>query len=233
MWTPKRFYKSAETGVSQDGYTILLDGRSVKTPAGAVLAVPTQALAQAIASEWDAQEDEIQPETMPAHQLAVSAIDGVRTNRRAIIAGILAFADTDLLCYRAVTPDDLVERQNSVWQPLLDWVQQNTSVPFVVTQGVMPVDQPPAVVTELRKTVEALDEFEIAVLSSVTAAAGSIVIALAMEKGRISGDEAFSASQLDETFQVELWGEDEEAAVRRTNLRAEILAAERFLGDLR
>ncbi|MBL6946434.1 MAG: ATPase, partial [Rhodospirillales bacterium] len=175
MWTPKRFYKSAETGVSQDGYTILLDGRSVKTPAGAVLAVPTQALAQAIASEWDAQEDEIQPETMPAHQLAVSAIDGVRTNRRAIIAGILAFADTDLLCYRAVTPDDLVERQNSVWQPLLDWVQQNTSVPFVVTQGVMPVDQPPAVVTELRKTVEALDEFEIAVLSSVTAAAGSIV----------------------------------------------------------
>ena len=233
MWTPKRFYQTAETGESRDGYSVLLDGRPVKTPAGTILEVPTQALARVIASEWDAQEDEIQPETMPAQKLAVSAIDGVRTNRGAVVEGMLAYAKADLLCYRAVTPDDLVERQNSIWQPLLDWVQQKTSAPFVVTRGVMPVEQPPAVVTEIRKTVEALDEFEIAVLSSVTAAAGSIVIALAMVKGRIGGDEAFSASQLDETFQVELWGKDAEAAVRRANLRAEILAAERFLGDVR
>ncbi|MBT3359685.1 MAG: ATPase [Rhodospirillales bacterium] len=229
MWTPKRFYKSAETGESQDGFTVLLDGRPVKTPVGAVLSVSTQVLAAAIASEWEAQEEEIEPDTMPAQQLAVSAIDGVRKNRDAIIGKILAYAGTDLLCYRAAEPDDLVDRQHAAWQPLLDWVRGETGAQFTVTRGVMPVSQSPGVAATLRKTVEVFDDFEIAVLSSVTAAAGSIVVALALMNGRIGGEEAFAASQLDESYQIEKWGADDEAFARRDKLHSDILAAERFL----
>jgi len=197
------------------------------------LAVPTRRLAQAIASEWEAQEEEIRPDTMPAQQLAVTAVDGVRANRETIIGEILTYAGTDLLCYRAVEPDDLVERQHTVWQPLLDWAEQRTGATFVVTQGVIPVDQPPEVVAALGEVVTALDDFEIAALSSVTAATGSIVIALAMKDGRIDGAEAFTASHLDEDYQTGKWGEDDEAAARRNKLRRDILAAERFLGLIR
>ncbi len=229
MWKPKRFYKAVRIGETSDGFTVLLDARPVKTPAGTVLTVPAQALARAITAEWDAQEEEIRPETMPAQQLAVSALDGVGRDRASVIDAILAFAETDLLCYRAATPDDLTQRQQSVWQPLLDWAQQKIGAQFVATQGVIPVDQSPKVAVALRKTVETLDDFEIAVLSSVTAATGSIVIALALMDGQIGGDDAFAAAQLDEDYQNEHWGTDTEAVARRDQLHRDILAAERFL----
>lgn len=233
MWTPKRFYKSAETGQLKDGFAVLLDGRTVKTPSGTPLIVPTQELAHAIALEWDAQDEEIRPETMPAQQLAVTAIDGVGRNRVTIVEEILTYAGTDLLCYRAVEPDDLVDRQQEVWQPLLDWARDATGAQFVVTQGVVPVDQPPEAATAFRKIVEAFNDFEIAVLSNLTVATGSMVIALAVMDGRIDGEEAFSASQLDESYQIEKWGEDDEAAARRANLHHDILAADRFLRLIR
>jgi len=232
-WSVKRFYKAVDVRAVEDGFAVTLDGRIVKTPEGARLVVPTRDLAAAIAGEWAVQEKTVRPETMPLARLAVAAIDQVRPRREAVLDRILAYAGTDLVCYRAEAPAELAARQEAAWRPFLDWVNDACGASFVVTRGVMPVAQPAATAEALRTAVAPFDDMEIAALAGATAAAGSLVIALALVAGCVDADDAFAASQVDELFQAERWGEDAGAAARREALRGEIRAAARFFDLVR
>lgn len=232
-WAVKRFYAAADIGAVEDGFAVTLDGRIVKTPDGARLVVPTHALAEAIAGEWAAQEKTVRPDTMPLARLAVAAIDQVRPNRQGVVDRLLAYIGTDLVCYRADSPADLVARQEAAWRPLLDWMNGACGASFVVTTGVMPAAQPPATTLALEAAIDPFDDMEIAALAGATKATGSLVVALALAAGCIDGEEAFAASMVDELFQAERWGEDAEAAARRRVLHREIHAAARFFDLVR
>lgn len=229
----KRFYKTVATQVQADGWSVTLDGRPVRTPAGGALALPTETLAAAVAAEWQAQEAEIRPRTMPITQLAATALDRVSVSREACLDEIARFAGTDLLCYRAETPVALVARQQALWQPLVDWALGRYGADLTVVAGLMPVEQPAEAVARLRGAAARLDDLGLTVLLSLTAAAGSVVIALALVEGRITAEEAYAVSQLDETFQIEQWGEDDEARARRAALREDFLSNGRMLDLLR
>lgn len=228
----QRAYETVTTAPVVDGHAVLLDGKPVRTPRRASLIVPTAALADAIAAEWHAQGKTVRPDTMPLTQFAATAIDRARPDRDALVAAIARYGETDLVCYRADAPPALVERQRAIWQPLVDWAALVHDAPLRVVEGVMPTDQPAEALLALRAAVARHDEWRLAALSVATATAGSLVIGLALVGGRIGVDMAWAASQLDETFQIELWGEDAEAAARRIALRMELDAVGRFLGLL-
>lgn len=223
--TAKRFYEKADVAEVDGGFTIALDGRPVHTPRGAPLAVANRDLARAMAEEWAAQKDDIQPHTMPLTRLANSALDGVAARRDDVIEHVVDYAATDLLCYRADGQPELAARQQERWQPLLDWVAGDHGAALAVTDGVVPVAQPEAALEALREAVATFGDLELAAVSSATAASGSLVVALALAAGRIDAEEACEVSQLDEAHQAGKWGEDPEAAERRRNLRDEIEAA--------
>lgn len=225
----RRIYKSAGIAAAdEDGVAVLLDGKPLRTPAKVPLSVPTRALAEAIAAEWDRQGDHVEPATMPLMQLASTAVDRVGPLRAAVIDELMNYAATDLLCYRAEEPDELVARQNAAWQPLLDWAMVRLDAPLAVASGVMPVAQPPTALAALRRAVEAYDCWRLTALQMAAAATGSVVLALALLERRLDADQAFAVSQLDELYQAELWGEDWEAAERRDRLRADVAAAAAF-----
>ena len=228
----KRFYKSAEPAEVGSGYQIHLDGRPVNTPAKARLIVPAAALAAAVADEWNAQDESIDPDTMPLTQLANTTIDRVGPQREDVVATVLAYAETDLLCYRAGHPAALSERQNRVWQPLLDWAALEFDAPLSVTNGVLPVPQSPASVAAFASVLEGYDDFRLAAISHAAGLLGSIVLAMALAARRLTADEAFEAAHLDEAYQHEKWGTDTEAAARLDRRRSEALATERFLALL-
>lgn len=228
-WTARRIYESVEVRGAEGGFAVTLDGRPVRTPTGHPLRLPTRALAQAIADEWAAQEETVRPPTMPLSQLAVTWIDKVTEGRAATVEAVARYAETDLLCYRAEEPDDLVDAQDAAWRPLLDWAASDLGARLTVTTGIVPVAQPEEAVAALRAAVEALDDVALTALSGAAAAAGSVVVGLALIAGRIDAAEAFAASQVDETHQAGRWGEDAEAADRRTRIRGDIEAAARFL----
>jgi chaperone required for assembly of F1-ATPase len=225
----RRFYKSVSTAAAAEGgFSVMLDGKPVRTPAKAPLAVPTPALAQALQTEWEAQGEQLEPTSMPLTQLASTAIDRVAPLREGVVEELLNYASTDLLCYRADDPEELIARQNAVWQPLVDWALTRFDARLAVARGVMPVEQPPEALTALRRAVEAYDQWRLTALQMATAATGSLVLALALMEGRLDASGAFAASQLDELFQAELWGEDWEAVERRDRLLADVTAAARF-----
>lgn len=225
----KRFYKDVSVVADDESFSIALDGRPVRTPGRALLQVPTPALADCIAAEWRAQEEEVRPAAMPMTRFANSAIDRIRPRRPEVVSEIAAYAETDLLCYRADTPEELIERQAFTWQPLLDWTAERYNAPLRVTQSVTPVAQDDTAVAALREEIAALDEFALSGVHSLTAVSGSIVLALAVVECRISAAEAAAASLLDETFQAERWGEDPEAVVRWESIGVEMASAARFL----
>lgn len=227
--TLKRFYKQAAVAETEDGFAVHLDGRPVKTPAGRRLAVPFRALAEAMVAEWQEQGEEIKPKSMPMTQLASTALDRVGPERATIIEQLIRFADTDLLCYRADFPPDLVARQTSQWQPLLDWAAEAVGGRLVVTSGVVAVPQPAEALAALLARLESYDDWRLCAAQAACAASGSLVLALAMVEGRLTGQQTYEVSQLDETYQIEQWGEDWEAADRRAALQRDILAAERLL----
>lgn len=220
------------TGIA-DGFAVALDNKSVLTPAKAPLVLPTAALAAAIAAEWAEQGDRIKPQTMPMMALACTAIDRVGPNRGQVVEDIAAYGGTDLVCYRADGPADLVQRQARVWQPLVDWAALVLDAPLTVTAGIAPLGQPAAALRALTAAVAGFDDFGLAALSFATSAAGSLVIALALAQERLDGAAAFDAAELDESYQIEKWGEDAEAAERRRAIRADLAAAERFWALLR
>ncbi len=229
----RRLYERADVVPAGGGFAVAMDGRPARTPEGRELALPSEALARAVADEWLAQAGDIEPSTMPLTRLAATAMDRVGPDRRDVIEQALKYADTDLLSYRAEAPAELARSQHERWQPLLDWAADALGARLRVTAGVSPVAQPKAALGALRAYVEALDDLELTVLSSVTAASGSLIIALALLQGRIGADQAFETSQVDESFQVARWGRDWEALDRRRRLKDDIRVAADFLGLLR
>jgi chaperone required for assembly of F1-ATPase len=225
----RRVYREVTTRPAADGWGIALDGRPMRTPARHELVVPSAALAEAIATEWDAQRDEIRPATMPLTRLAATAIDRTGAQRELVVAETANYAGTDLVCYRAGDPPALVARQQAEWQPLLDWAMQRYDAGLVVTDGILPQPQSPAALKAFAAAVAAQDDFRLTALHAMTGACGSLVVALALMEGRLDAAAAFAVSQLDETFQIESWGEDAEAAARRHALAEDIAAAERFV----
>jgi chaperone required for assembly of F1-ATPase len=228
----KRVYKDVTSGPAEGGHGIALDGRKLRTPGKQVIVVPSAALAAAIAAEWDAQQGDIRPASMPLFRLAATAIDHTAAWRERVAGEIANYAGTDLVCYRTDRPPALAQRQEAVWQPLVEWARQRYDAALAVTSGVIPQGQSPAALQAFAAAVAAQDDFRLTALHALTAACGSVVIALALLEGRIDAEAAYEVSQLDETFQSEAWGEDAEAAARRQALAADIAAAARFLALL-
>jgi chaperone required for assembly of F1-ATPase len=219
----KRFWKTVTCG---DG-AVLLDGRAVKTPARTTLVLPTAQLAEAVADEWRAVEGAVDPRAMPLTGLANAATD------RAVPTEALAvYAETDLLCYHAESPPELIARQAEIWDPMLDWATQRYDVAFVVTAGIVHQPQPPETIARLSAAVAARDDFERTALSQIVTIGGSLVAALMLAEGAIGSDAAFDACHLDELWQAELWGEDWMATDARDARRADFNAAARFLSLL-
>lgn len=229
----KRFYKEAAVVPAEGGWTVALDGKPIRTPAKGPLTLPTRRLAEAVAAEWAAQQDEIRPDDMPMMRLASIALDVVARRRDLVVAEVAKYAETDLVCYRAPDQPGLAQRQQAVWQKLIDWATLEYDAPLAITAGIVPVAQPPSTLKALAKAVGAYDTMELTALHAATTACGSLVIGLALVEAQLEGEEAFAASQLDETFQIEQWGEDEIQTRRRAALKRDIEAAARFRHLLR
>ncbi|WNJ98215.1 ATP12 family protein [Thalassospiraceae bacterium LMO-JJ14] len=225
----KRFYKSVGVEPGDDGFLIKLDGHPVKTPGKADVLLSARALADAIAEEWDAQVEKINPHSMPLTQIACTAIDKVAPNRTEIRDQMVRFANADLLCYRAETPMDLAQRQHNTWQPVLDWLADAHGIALATSTALIAEDQDPGSLRAAMVAVGALDDHELAAMAVLTQALGSFALAMAVVHGHLDWEAATGASQLDEKFQSELWGEDREAVQRLRVLRDDIAAAARYL----
>ena len=225
----KRFYKDVSVKEEGGAWRVLLDGRTLKTQAKATLELPNRALAEAVADEWRAQGENIDPPSMHLTRLAFGAIDGVKADRTKIADHALSFGRTDLLSYRADTPQELVARQASAWDPLLDWVAERHGARLAVTSGIGHVAQTEEAVSALEQAIAAQDDYALAALHAATTLTGSLVIALALADRRLNAAEAFAAATVDESFQAEKWGLDFEAELRLKRHAEELAAAERFL----
>ena len=225
----KRFYRHATASPEDGGVSILLDGRPVRTPGRTLLRVPTEELAEAIAEEWNAQGEEVDPHSMPLTGLANAAIDRVAPDPGAFGRVLAQYGESDLLCYRAEGPQSLVERQEAVWSPLLGWARTRFGFVFETTTGVMHRAQPSATVEQLTRAVAARGSFQLAGLAPLVTIAGSLIIALALAEGAIGLEAAWDAAMLDEAWQAEQWGADPLAAASLANRRREFESAYRFL----
>ena len=224
----KRFYKDVSVVSGENGFEIRLDDRPVRTPARAPLALPNAALAEAIAEEWRAQGETIDPRSMPFTGLANGAIDQIAPNRESFADGIARYGTSDLLCYRAEGPGELIDREAAAWDPLLDWARRRYDVTFAVTQGIIPVDQPGDTLDRLASAVAALDPFTLAGLSTLVTLSGSLVCGLAIVEGGHDADLVWTAAEIDEAWEVEQWGEDAEALAATMRREAEFLLAASF-----
>ena len=229
---PKRFYEAAAAAPVEGGYGVMLDARTLRTPAGVRLVLPTEALAGLVASEWQAQEGLIDHASMLATRLAFTAADRVRQVRPATAAEIARHAGADLLCYFAEAPRVLTERHNARWGPLLDWAQSALDLRFERASGILHREQPPETLRKVEALALALEDFGLAGLAMASATFGSVILALALQRGVLGGDEAFDLARLDEAFQEEQWGVDAEAAERTERLRAEAVMLERWFRAL-
>lgn len=221
----RRFYKTVS--LSQDG-GVLLDRKPVKTPMKAVLVLASVDLARAVAEEWQAQGERIDPASMPLTRLANTAIDRVIPGRARIVAEMLEFAGSDLTCYRAEAPPDLIERQTAAWNPVLDWAVAELDAVFVVTAGIVHRPQPEAALKAVEAHLQGLDPFVLTALYNLMTLTGSLLIAAMTVAGRIDPEVAWRAAHTDEDFQIEQWGEDAEARQRRDFRHREFLACWRF-----
>jgi chaperone required for assembly of F1-ATPase len=227
----KRFYQAVSVEPRDGGHAVLLDGRPVNTPARKTLAAPTQALAQALADEWEAQRDVVDPAAMPLTRLANSIIDGVADKPDAVKAEVAKFLGSDLICYRAGSPDGLVARQTQHWDPIIAFARAALGARFVLGEGVMFVDQPAAAVAAAARAVP--DEpWRLGAVSAITTLTGSALIALAMAAGALSTEDAWAAAHVDEDWNMHQWGSDEQALERRAAREAEMQAAVKILALL-
>lgn len=233
---PKRFYKdvsvqavAAEAGGEAGGFAVQLDGRQLKTPGKKSLLLPRAELAELVAEEWRAQTEVIDPAAMPLTRIVNSAIDGVSGREAEVAADIVSFAGSDLLCYRADAPVELVKRQAEVWNPVLAWVKDAFGAEFVLAEGVMPVAQPDATLAAFARELEGLSALELGALHVLTTLTGSAVLALAHTRGVLDAQSAWALAHVDEDYQIEQWGADEEAAERRQKRWAEFEAASQIV----
>jgi chaperone required for assembly of F1-ATPase len=225
----KRIYKTVAVVEGDEGFSVTLDDRPVRSPARRDLTIPNRALAKAVAAEWDAQLETVEPREMPMMSLLATATDRVGTQRDHVISTIAGYAESDLLCYRAEQPLDLVQRQIETWQPLLDWCADSFNARLRVATGIMPVRQNPEALKAFRDIVAGYEDLPMTALHELTAISGSIVVGLAVAEGRIAAEDGVAVAQLDEVFQLERNGEEEEAMERLANMRADLLAAAAFL----
>ncbi len=224
----KRFYKTVSVE-GERGFRVLLDGKSVKTPGRNPLALPSPALAEAIAGEWRAQEATIEPATMPLMRIAATAIDRVNRLRDEAIGQVVAYGEADLLCYRAEQPAELVARQAEEWDALLERLQSVYGVRLDARIGIAHVAQATAALEKLRRYIEGHDHHALAALHTATAASGSLVIGLLMSSGDVDGFAAWRATRVDEDFQAEKWGQDADATAAADAVRRELYAADAYL----
>ncbi len=226
----KRFYKQAGFEAGEGGFALTLDGRKARTPGRAPLALPTRPLAEAVAAEWEAQGDSVDPTTMPLTRLANSTIDGVAPRAEEVRADLVRYAGSDLVVYRAAEPEKLVTEQAAAWDPIHAWAHDELGAHFVLSEGVMFVEQPEGALSAIRaELARESSPFALAALHVMTTLTGSVLIALMHAAGRLSVEEAWRAAHADEFFQESRWGEDYEAAERRSRREAEFRAASRFL----
>jgi chaperone required for assembly of F1-ATPase len=225
----KRFWTTAEAVAEDSGWGVRLDERALRTPGRALLIVPTEALATAIAEEWASAAEDIDSLAMPLTGLANAAIDRVTSDRAAFAAGLTRYAEADLACYRAEGPETLAARQRQSWDELLGWARRRFDVDFVVTTGIVHVAQPRPTVERLAHEVAALDAFRLAGLSPLVTIGGSLIAALAVLEGALTPEQAWAAVSIDERWQIEKWGADAEAELAMANRERDFLAAARFL----
>ncbi len=211
-WAMKRFWKAVTVEPEGAGFAVRLDGRSIKTPAKRLLQVPSEAMATRIAEEWEAQVEIVDPTVMPWTRSANAAIDKVAVQRAEVMAHLTDYAGSDLLCYRADGPDSLVARQQETWDPVLEWLAGRFDVRLATTAGVMPVAQTPDDVARLARTMEPMSDYQLTGFYDLVTLSGSFGLALATAYEFQSAAESWAASRLDEVWQIEQWGEDEEAA---------------------
>lgn len=230
----KRFYKDTGVDEGEGGFRVLLDGKPMRTPAKAILVVPTRALAEAIAAEWAAvpEKVEINAAHLPLTRLAATGIDRVMSRRADVIADTAKYAGSDLLCYRATAPDSLVKLQLELWQPLLEWAARRHGAGLLTADGIGFVDQPEEAKARLQEAVSAHGDLALSGLYNLTHTTGSVVIALAVSEGRLDTAAAFAAAQMDELYQVDRWGDDPIAEKQREGVRRDIEACARFLSLL-
>lgn len=227
-WKRKRFWKRVVTTETGEGFSILLDDRPVKTPAKAAFDLPTRALADAVAEEWDAQQGEIDPNSMPLTRLANSALDKVAPQRKAVAALIADYGASDLLCYRATGPEALIARQADHWDALLDWAARDLDIAFAVQSGLMPIEQPDGSRAEIARRTTDLDAFALTALHELVSLSGSWVIGYAALTGAHAPGALWRSALVDELWQEEQWGADEEAVAAREARKSAFLRAHRF-----
>ena len=210
-WAVKRFWTDVSISAVEGAFSITLDDRPVRTPAKRALAVPTETMARRIADEWQAQSDVIDPKSMPWTRSANSAIDKVAQQRDEVKEFLAGYADTDLLFYRAEGPDSLVDRQKALWDPVLDWIQSRYGAQFVQTSGIMPVSQSPDALQAVITEMDAMSDFQITAFHDLVTLSGSFALGLCVVEAQRDPGTIWDLSRLDETWQIEQWGEDDEA----------------------
>ena len=229
IWAAKRFWQSASVQPVDGGYSVTLDSRTVKTPAKATLVTPTQAMAEAVAQEWDAQEGTIDPAGMPVTRAVNAAIDKVSIQFAEVADMLAAYGDSDLTCYRADSPDSLVARQAETWDPFLDWAHDRFNARLIPVQGVMHQAQKPDALQRLAEPLYRMTPFELTAMHDLISLSGSLVIGLAASEDAFAIPDLWQASRLDEIWQIEQWGEDEEATQQAAIKEQAFYDAYRFL----
>lgn len=229
---PRRFYKAVTTGAVDGGHAVLLDGRTPKAPGGSPLILPTSGLAALVAEEWDAQDPHIIMTSMPAVRLAYTALEKVGAVREAVAGEVARYAGSDLLCYRAEAPQALVHQQAAAWDPLLDWAAADLGVRLEATAGIIHRQQPGESLSRVQALALDLDDFGLSALAHAAGLFGSAVLALALQRGRLTGRETHDLARFDEAFQETHWGVDGEAALRTEARLAEALWLDRWFRAL-
>ena len=228
---PKRFYETAGFAATAGAFALTLDGRKAKTPGRRLVALPTAALAEAVAAEWQAQVEVINPATMPLTRIVNSIIEGVTDVPEAVAEEIVKYARSDLLCYRADRPQSLVDRQAAAWDPVLTYLRETIGARFFLSEGIVYVEQPAPSIMAVRAALPG-DPWRLGAMSVITTLTGSALLAIAVDRGFLSADAAFDAAHVDDDFQRDTWGHDDEAAERRAVRHAEMTAAAKVLASV-
>ena len=229
---PRRFYKTVEVREADGGFEVTLDGRILRSPRGGKLVAPTRAIAEMCAEEWAAQGEHIEMASMHVTRLAFTAIEAIPPAREAVADQIAQYAGSDLLCYFADSPEALVARHHANWGPMLDRAREEIGLVFLRTSGIQHQEQPAETLARVKALALELNDFALAGLAFGAPLFGSTILAFALQRGWIDGDQAMELSRLDETFQEEQWGVDEEAAERAANLKLEARMLERWFRAL-
>ena len=224
----KRFWTEAAVVPAEDGFTVALDGRPIRTPAKRPLILPTEAMARAVVAEWQAQEGQINPDTMPVTKTANAAIDKVATQHAEVAEMLAAYGDSDLLCYRADAPAALVEREAAAWDPMLEWAQNELGVRLEPRTGIIHEAQSPEALTILSAKTHELSDFQLAAFHDLVSLSGSLILAFAAAKGGHDAGQLWEISRVDEIWQAEQWGKDDDAEAKAAVKREAFLHAKRM-----